>query len=244
MIKLETDYLVIGSGAMGMAFVDEMLNGSSSHGNNQLAEFIVVDKHAKPGGHWNDAYQFVTLHQPAAYYGVNSKHLGEGGKDLVSKSQILSYFELVLKDFLATGRVKFYSLCEYVGENKFKSLVDDSVEYEVTVKKKTVDSTYMDVRVPSITKPKFNIAPDVTLVPVNGLMSIRSPWEKYVVLGSGKTGIDAVLFLLNQNVDPNKILWIMPNDAWLMNRDTLHPDLMEATTLTMMNVLTRYNQIQ
>ena len=82
-------------------------------GNNQKTEFIIVDKHAKPGGHWNDAYQFVTLHQPAAFYGVNSKVLGEGGNDLVSKSQILSYYELVQKDFLATGRVKFYFLCEY-----------------------------------------------------------------------------------------------------------------------------------
>ena len=76
--KLETDYLVIGSGAMGMAFVDEMLFGSSKYGNNQNTEFIIIDKHAKPGGHWNDAYQFVTLHQPAAYYGVNSKILGDG----------------------------------------------------------------------------------------------------------------------------------------------------------------------
>ena len=62
-------------------------------------------------GHWNDAYQFVSLHQPAAYYGVNSRELGEGGKDLVSKSQILAYYELVLKDFLATGKVihpKYY----------------------------------------------------------------------------------------------------------------------------------------
>ena len=56
-------------------------------------------------GHWNDAYQFVSLHQPAAYYGVNSRELGEGGNDLVSKSQILAYYELVLKDFLATGKV-------------------------------------------------------------------------------------------------------------------------------------------
>ena len=77
-LKLETDYLIIGSGAMGMAFVDEMLHGSAKHGKNQNTEFIIIDKHAKPGGHWNDAYQFVTLHQPAAYYGVNSKILGEG----------------------------------------------------------------------------------------------------------------------------------------------------------------------
>ena len=37
-----------------------------------------MDKNAKPGGHWNFAYQFIKLHQPAQYYGVNSKDLGEG----------------------------------------------------------------------------------------------------------------------------------------------------------------------
>ena len=29
-----------------------------------------------PGGHWNDAYSFVNLHQPSAFYGVNSLPLG------------------------------------------------------------------------------------------------------------------------------------------------------------------------
>jgi len=239
-IKLETDYLVVGGGAMGMAFVDEMLFGSSKYGNNQNTEFIIVDKHAKPGGHWNDAYQFVTLHQPSAYYGVNSKPLGEGGKDLVSKSQILAYFELVQKDFLATGRVKFYSQCEYIGENKFKSFLEEGLEYEVIVRKKTVNSTYMDVKVPSITKPKFEVAPDVTLIPINGLINIRAPWEKYVVLGAGKTGIDAVLFLLNQNVEPDNIIWVMPNDSWCINRDMLHPGgLLEDIMMVMLNVILR-----
>jgi len=231
-IHLETDYLIIGGGAMCMAFVDEMLIGSRNFGNNKNTEFIIVDKHAKPGGHWNDAYQFVTLHQPASYYGVNSKNLGEGGRDLVSKSQILAYYELVLKDFLSTGRVKFFSLCEYIGDNKFKSLVEEGLEYKVVVRKKTVDSTYMDVQVPSITKPKYEVAEGINLVPVNGLMNVRSPWEKYVVIGAGKTGIDAVLFLLNQNVDEDKILWIMPNDAWYMNRDQIHSDVMEETALS------------
>ena len=234
LIKLETDYLVVGCGAMSIAFVDEILHSGSQ------AEIILVDKHAKPGGHWNDAYQFVTLHQPAAYYGVNSKQLGEGGEDLVSKSQILAYYELVMKDFLATNRVKFFSLCEYLGDNRFKSVVDHDVEYEVTVRKKTVDGTYMNVEVPSITKPKFNVDSDVTLVPVNGIADIRSPWEKYIVLGAGKTGIDAVLFLLSQNVDPDNITWIMPNDAWLFNRDTLQPSVLDQTTYGMMNIVIRY----
>ena len=55
--------------------------------------------------------------------------------------------------------------------------------YKVVVRKKTVDSTYMDVQVPSITKPKYEVAEGINLVPVNGLMNVRSPWEKYVVIG-------------------------------------------------------------
>ena len=145
----------------------------------------------------------------------------------------------MLKDFLATGRVKIYSQCEYVGDNMFKSLLENGLEYEITVRKKTVDSTYMDVRVPSITKPKFEIAPEITIVPINGLIDIRSPWEKYVVLGAGKTGIDAILFLLNQNVEADKIVWIMPNDAWFMNRDILEPSMLHATIFDILNTLIR-----
>ena len=94
---------------------------------------------------------------------------------------------------------------------------------------------------PSITKPKFEVASELTLLPINGLSDVRSPWEKYVVLGAGKTGIDAVLFLISQNVNPDKILWIMPNDAWYMVRDVVHIDVLEATTFGLLNTLIRYN---
>ena len=67
--KLEADYLVIGAGAMGMAFVDELRK------QDPQCSIVIVDRHANPGGHWNDAYPFVTLHQPALFYGVNSEPL-------------------------------------------------------------------------------------------------------------------------------------------------------------------------
>ena len=152
----------------------------------------------------------------------------------------MAYYELLLKDFLDTGRVKVYFQCEFIGDNKFKSLLEDELVYEVLGRKKTVNATYSDVSVPSISIPKFEVSPELTLVPINGLIDIRSPWEKYVVLGSGKTGIDAVLFLLSHNVEPDKILWVMPNDAWLVNRDKLYPGLIETTQLTIMNTSLRY----
>ena len=45
---LETDYLVVGAGATGVAFADEIILGS------QDTEVILVDRREKPGGHWND----------------------------------------------------------------------------------------------------------------------------------------------------------------------------------------------
>ena len=58
--QLETDYLIIGSGAMGMAFADTLLDETQ-------ADMIIVDRHAKPGGHWNVAYPFVRLHSAIVF---------------------------------------------------------------------------------------------------------------------------------------------------------------------------------
>ena len=124
--QLECDYLVIGAGATGLAFVDELIHKSRN------IKVILVDKRAKPGGHWVDAYSFVRLHQPAAWYGVNSRVLGNGGADLASKAQILAYYELVIEDLKATGRLCYYPQCEYVGEGQFQSLLDNGVRYQVS----------------------------------------------------------------------------------------------------------------
>ena len=66
MTMIETDYLVVGAGAAGMAFTDSLIAESD-------ADVVMVDRRHRPGGHWNDAYPFVRLHQPSAFYGVNSR---------------------------------------------------------------------------------------------------------------------------------------------------------------------------
>jgi cation diffusion facilitator CzcD-associated flavoprotein CzcO len=57
--QLETDYLVVGAGAAGMAFTDALLQHSN-------ATVTMVDRRDAPGGHWQDAYPYVRLHQPSA----------------------------------------------------------------------------------------------------------------------------------------------------------------------------------
>ena len=70
--QIATDYLIVGSGAVGMAVADTLLTETD-------ATLTIVDRYAAPGGHWNVAYPFVTLHQPSAFYGVSSKESRDGG---------------------------------------------------------------------------------------------------------------------------------------------------------------------
>lgn len=69
MDSIETDYLVIGAGATAMAFTDSLIAEAD-------ADVVMVDRRHSPGGHWNDDYPFVRLHQPSALYGVVSRPLG------------------------------------------------------------------------------------------------------------------------------------------------------------------------
>ena len=214
---LDTDYLVIGAGAMGMAFVDELVTRTRD------VRVILVDRRATPGGHWNDAYRFVTLHQPAGFYGVNSEPLGPGGEAFASAAEIMAYYERVLEKLCATGRVRFFPQCEYEGDGRFRSTVAPDEVYQATVQRKTVDATYSQVEVPAMRPPQFGVAAGVSLVPINGLADLEQPWSRYVVIGAGKTGLDALLFLLERGVDPDRLTWIISHDVWLMNRKLLYP---------------------
>ncbi len=225
-MTLETDYLIVGSGAVGMAFADVLLTETD-------ASIIIVDKYAKPGGHWNLAYPFVTLHQPSQFYGVSSKELSKGRIDevglnkglfeLASGAEVSAYFDEVMKDtFLPSGRVQYFPLCEYQGNHQFVSLITGE-QYEVKVKKKMVDATYLKTTVPATHTPNFEIAEGVQFMPLNDLPKITTPPEGFVVIGGGKTGIDACIWLLENKVDPDKITWIVSRDAWLLDRQNTQP---------------------
>lgn len=214
--RIETDYLVIGAGAMSMAFVDVLLK------QDRKARVVLVDRHPAPGGHWNDAYPFVTLHQPAAFYGVSSASLGSGGTDLASLPEIVNYYREAMQRFEATGRVRFLSMSNH-DDGIVTSILNPDRQIRVEARRRVVDGTYHNVQVPSIVKPAYRVDDDVELIPPNGLARLTDAHEHYVVVGAGKTGIDAALFLMNRGVDPDSITWIMPNDSWFWDRGKLPP---------------------
>jgi hypothetical protein len=221
-----------------MAFTDVLLSETD-------ATVALVDRLPRPGGHWNVAYPFVRLHQPSSFYGVNSLPLGRDAKDttggnrglyeLASGPEVLTYFEQVLhRSFLPSGRVRYFPMCDHVGGRHWRSRVSGA-DYEAGPGTKVVDATYMRVTVPAMGPPGYDVAPGVRCVPVNDLAALPEPAERYVVVGAGKTGIDACLFLLANGVAPDDISWIVPRDAWLLDRATIQPGA-EFFAATMGNV--------
>ena len=47
--------------------------------------------------------------------------------------------------------------------------------------------------------------------------------SSYAVLGSGKTAADACIWLLDNDVEPDRICWIRPRDAWFYDRSHFQP---------------------
>lgn len=226
---LETDYLVVGAGASGMAFVDSLITESE-------ADVVLVDRRHRPGGHWLDAYPFVRLHQPSAFYGVNSMRLGQdrieahgpdaGFYERATKAEICAYYERVLAErFLPSGRVRFIGMSEVArdgnGEHSFRSLLT-GVETPVRVRKALVDATYLEGEIPATHTPNFGVDEPNRLIPPNELVDAGES-TGYTVVGSGKTGIDTCSWLLDNGVDPDRIRWVKPRELWGLNRAGLQP---------------------
>ncbi|WNG92131.1 NAD(P)/FAD-dependent oxidoreductase [Mycobacterium sp. ITM-2016-00318] len=223
MATIEADYLVIGAGATAMAFVDTLVNESD-------ARVVMVDRNHSPGGHWNAAYPFVRLHQPSAYYGVNSRRLGsdtidstgpnKGYYELAGGAEVCAYFDAVMhQQLLPTGQVKYFPMSEYVGDGRVRTLGGDDVDVAA---RKIVDSTFVGITVPSMRRPPYDVAAGVDCIPPNELPRHKAR-DRYVIVGAGKTAMDTCLWLLRHGIAPERLSWIKPRDSWLLNRANVQP---------------------
>jgi hypothetical protein len=224
--NLEADYIIVGAGAVGMAIADTLIAESD-------CSVIMVDRRAKPGGHWNDAYPFVRLHGPSANYGVNSRHLGgdrietdglnRGLYELATGSEICTYFDEVMRhELMPSGRMQYLPMHDYHSDGTATALIGGG-KRTLKARRKVIDATVAETQVPSRTPPSFPVDPDVCFMPPNGLVHIDQTSRRFVVVGAGKTAIDTVIWLLENGADPDCIMWIRPRDAWLLNRRTIQP---------------------
>src|SRR5689334_25433129 len=106
---VQADYLVVGAGAMGMAFTDALID----HADVRVA---LVDRRHGVSGHWLEAYPFVRLHQASAFYGVGSTLLGGGQlqqrgpetglQERATQAEVCTYYARLLERFVESGKVE------------------------------------------------------------------------------------------------------------------------------------------
>ena len=222
---IETDYLIVGAGAAGMTVTDALL----AHGD---ASVTLIDRRHAPGGHWIDAYPFVRLHQPSAFYGVDSVPLGRdaidrggmnaGFYELASADELRAYFAHVMQEhFLPTGRVRFLPCTDYMGgESNLHHVVSrlTGARQEVRVRRKVVDTTYLEGSIPATSKPPFEVDEGVRCIPAGEVVELPEPAQSFVVIGAGKTALDTCVWLLTHGVPAASIRWVKPREGWWLNR--------------------------
>jgi hypothetical protein len=226
--RVDADYLVVGAGAMGMAFTDALVDHAPE------ARVALVDRRHGVGGHWLEAYPFVQLHQSSSFYGVASTPLG-GGRvqdrgpeaglhERAGQAGILAYYADVLADrLLGSGRVEFFPASSYQVDRTVVSRVSGNV-FSVPEHCRVVDARYLAPDIPAELPPQFAVGDDARVVPVNDLVHLEEPPSQYVIVGSGKTATDACVWLLGRGVDPGAICWVRPREPWMLNRALIQPD--------------------
>jgi hypothetical protein len=226
---LDTDYLVVGAGASGLAFADTLLAEAN-------VAVTLVDRREAPGGHWQQVYPFVRLHTPSAFYGVNSLALGDDRIDQTGENagfyeratgdHVREYFASVAERLTRTGRIRLLLRHEHLGGGPEGERVRDVATgkvQEIGVRQKVVDARYLEASIPATHVPPFEVAPSARVVPINDLPEIARPGALYAVIGSGKTAVDACVWLMDNGVEPDRIRWIRPRDAWFYDRRHFQP---------------------
>jgi hypothetical protein len=224
---VDADYLVVGAGAMGMAFTDALVDHSE-------ARVVLVDRRHGVGGHWLEAYPFVRLHQSSAFYGVASTLLGGGRlqergpeaglQERATQPEIVAYYARVLDRLVESGRVELLANSEFDGDRTITSRISGE-SVRVPDHCRIVNAHYLAPSIPAEKPPPFGVGDGARVVPVNDLARLEEAPSQYVVVGAGKTATDACVWLLGRGVDPDAICWVRPREPWMFNRALIQPDL-------------------
>merc|ERR1719428_2282244 len=144
-------------------------------------------------------------------YGVVSTPFPKEETDYrATRVEILDYYQKVQKklendfNFTFLGNTSFDLSSPPEGEEEYTLQIknnDKTDPHKIRVKKKLVDARNLEPDLPISTPPKFTYDKEkVNCIPVNDLYTISPPKEDdyFVIIGGGKTSMDAILHLVQQ----------------------------------------------
>lgn len=221
------DYVVVGAGYAGLNVLAAVKRLKPS------AQVLCIDRHEKPGGCWNDFYDYVALHQPHTLFGVNGQpwHFKDPNI-LAPRADILHHF----KSFVDTGlspSFEFKGQTDYLG---CRRLGDASGLLEVTIKPLEGENVVLQTK-HVIDARAFNYpgqhmqssassSPEVQLADLPKYHSERPDNVSdrlYVIVGGGKTGVDTALWLADHRKPSDEVLMITGRSKYFFCREHILP---------------------
>jgi len=173
-----------------LAFTEALLDA------NTTATVVIVDRHEKPGG---------IAHRWPKFAEFRIKDALRDLRDAQARMEKL----------IGTGRVRCFMGCNANMDGSMIAMVEDTTSWRVSVSQKVVDASFSRAVLPWERRAPFKIELGVNLLRPTDLPSATSRHPEYIVIGAGRTGVDAVLWLLAQGVPSEAVRWVMPRDPWL-----------------------------
>ena len=227
---INTDYLVVGAGASGLAFADALVAEAD-------VEVTLIDRQARSG---RSLAACVSVRPPAYSLGVLRRQLaaarrGPHRPDRRERRVLRTGDGRARSAGTSPRRPRGSrrpggSACSPATSTSGQGATVSSVRdlstgelHDVAVRRKVVDARYLEASIPATHTRPFDVAPGARVVPVNDLPAAAESASSYAVLGSGKTAVGRVHLAADNGVAPDRIRWVRPRDAWFYDRAHFQP---------------------
>ena len=222
----EAAVVVIGAGYAGIS----ALHAAIGHlAPRQRA--VIADIRTDWGGQWLEQYDFVRLHQPYRHFTAHDQAwaLDKDPAHLASRAEILDHMRDLGTRAEARQPVSPLFGHRYIGHERrpgsamlevtFESVADPSSTVVIRTPR-LIKATGFDL---SIKKPlSLSSSAVESTAPVDLRQAVKGGDAEFYVIGSGKTAMDAILFIRARAPDAPVTL-VAGHGAMFLNRDRFFP---------------------
>ena len=244
----DVDYLILGANIYSLVFANAVLETCDAH-------VALIDPRGEPGGHWHQVPDFSRLPPPYSAFGLPSFSIQDWQpeRNHIDRGGVLAYCAHVLTQrLLPSGRVHYFPRCDYRGGGKIVS-IDTGEVRKITVKRRIITTEHAPNLDAGPHIPCFSCTNAINLLHPRDLSSDPAfqarQYDTYCILGAGRTGIEAALYLLGQNISPDQIRWVKSREKWVLSTPKERPSLVHfdhlvTRTLDSLRLMSQVHSVQ